>query len=148
MRTLLKASGLIFLFLASTAIAQSSGPKWKPIVIKDSKRIWYDSASVVHAGQNKIDVWMLETYDHPLTFVQIPGKIYRSKTLYTIDLNRATYGIKKVDYYNIDNREIYNHDYKIEDYPDSIKYSYPILENSPLHLLLRDLFKNKKKATN
>lgn len=148
MRTLTKTTALIILFLASSAIAQSSNPKWKPIVISQSKRIWYDSASVNPAGQDKIDVWMLEIYDHPLTFVQIPGEIYRSKTLYAIDLNRATYGIKEVDYYNIDNREIFNHDYKIDDYPDSVKYSYPIMENSPLHLLLRDLFKNKTKATN
>ncbi len=148
MRTLTKTTTLIILFLASTAIAQSSNPKWKPIVLSQTKKIWYDSASVNPAGQNKIDVWMLEIYHHPLTFIQIPGEIYRSKTLYAIDLNRAAYGIKEVDYYNEDNREIFNHDYKIDDYPDSVKYSYPIMENSPLHLLLRDLFKNKTKATN
>lgn len=132
--------------MISVSIAQSSSPKWKSIVINNSNRIWYDSASVTKTGQNKIDVWLLEEYDHPLVFAQIQGQIYRSKILYTIDLNHVRYGIMKVNYYNIDGTEIYSHDYKIEQYPDSIKYSYPVLENSPLHLLLMDLFKNKAKV--
>ncbi|MHB1685775.1 MAG: hypothetical protein ACYCVH_00110 [Ignavibacteriaceae bacterium] len=148
MKKSLQTAAFIFLCFVSFTYAQSNEPHWKPLVINESKRIWYDGSSIDALNGNIINVWVLEMMRPPLTFDQIPGRIYRSKTLYSIDLNRATYGIMKVAYYNLDNKEIYSHDYKIEDYPDSVKYSYPILENSTLHLLLKDLYKVKNKTSN
>jgi len=43
---------------------------------------------------------------------------------------------------------LYNFDYPIASYPDEYKYTYPILEGSALHKILREYFRKKGAQNN
>ena len=84
----------------------------------------------------------------PLTDEGIRGEVYRSKTLYAINLKTVKYGILNVIYYDVTNKEMYNFKYNIDDYPENLKYTYPITENSFLFVLLKELFDKPGDKTN
>ena len=128
--------------------AQSEYLKWKPLVINEKQKIWYDDSAIDTANSGIFNVWILQMHKPPLEFEEMPGKIYRSKTLYAVNLNTDKYGILKVIYYNVNNKEIYNFDYHIENYPDDLKYTYPISDNSFMHKLASQLSKANSKETN
>ncbi len=136
---------IIFLTMITSIQAQSQTEthRWKPLIINEKQRIWYDASQTDTVSGNKFNVWLLEMHKPPLEFSEIPDKIYRSMTLYSIDLNTAKYGILQVRYYNVTNKELYKFDYHNEDLPDNIKYTYPIMENSFMHKLIQKVFGNK-----
>lgn len=115
--------------------------KWKPIEVNDSIRIWYDSGQIDTLKATKFEVWILELYKPMISMEGINEKIMRAKTLYAVDLENFSYGIKKIVYYDSSNREIVKYDYDIDKYPDEQKYSFPILQNSVLDKLILELRK-------
>ena len=50
--------------------------------------------------------------------------------------------------YNIMNKEIYSYDYDKPPPDESIKYTYPVIENSFIHLLIRELYGNEGDSNN
>lgn len=137
--------GIILLFLLAVntiSLAQNQLHRWKKLEISN-KKIWIDESNIDTANSDHIDIWVLEQHTPPITFVELPGKIYRTKTLYTISLTTAKYGMLQVIYYDTSSKELYNFNYHLNNYPDDMKYSYPIVEGSFLHHVLKEYFKKK-----
>ena len=130
-----------------SGFSQTELHRWKKLDIS-GKKMWYDEANLDSAGTDHIDVWVLEQYTPPLVMEELSGKVYRSKTLYTISLKTAKYGIMRIIYLDSYNTELHNFDYEISDMQDQYKYIYPVIENSFLHKILRAYFKLKGVSEN
>ena len=128
----------LFVYCTSNTLAQTE-PKWIPLIITQSQRIWYQYPTSDPSNKNKIDVWILQMHQPPLSFHEIKEKIYRSKTLYGLNLETGKYGIFRVIYYDISNNVIDDFDYHPDEYPDDMKYSYPISGNTTLSTLLKKI---------
>ena len=131
---------LMLLVMAASIYAQDVVHRWKQLVIDDKEKVWYDQSMADSIKGNKMNIWILQMHKPPLTGEGINGEVYRSKTLYTINLKTAKYGILNVIYYDVANKEMYNFKYNIDDYPETLKYTYPITEKSFLFALLKELF--------
>lgn len=138
---------MIFITVNCAVIAQSGVNRWQRLNIND-KKVWYDESNFDSVNDDHLDVWVLEQHTPPLVLNELPGTIYRSKTLYTINLKNAKYGIIKIIYYDSSNKELYNFNYPIENYPDNYKFTYPVLDGSVLHKILKEYFKMKGAETN
>jgi hypothetical protein len=139
---------LIIIFSALSIFGQEYTHRWKPLVIDEKEKIWYDQSMVDSTRGSRIDIWILQMYKPPLTFEGISGEVYRSKTLFTIDLKTVKYGIRDVVYYDVTNKEIQNFHYDIDKYPDNIKYSYPIMENSFLFTFIKEIYGKSGETSN
>ena len=139
---------LMMLVMAATIYAQDNVHRWKPLVIGDKEKVWYDQSMTDSIKGSKMNIWILQMYQPPLTDEGIKGEVYRSKTLYAINLRTAKYGILNVIYYDVTNKEIYNFMYNIDDYPENLKYSYPITEKSILFALLKEILNKPGDNTN
>ncbi len=146
MKVLLKI--LIFFCISGiNLIAQNGNMQWKFLTENSNQKIWYDASSLDSLPAVKINIWILQMNKQPLEFKEVPEKIYRSQIQYALDLKSDRYGILKVVYFGINNKEIYNFNYHIEDYPDSIKYTYPISDISFLKILKEKITKIETKET-
>lgn len=139
---------LIMLVMAATIYAQDNIHRWKPLVIGDKEKVWYDQSMTDSIKGSKMNIWILQMYQPPFTDEGINGEVYRSKTLYAINLRTAKYGILNVIYYDVTNKEMYNFKYNIDDYPENLKYSYPITEKSILFALLKEILNKPGDNTN
>ena len=139
---------MLLLITAATIYAQEHVNMWKPLVINDKEKVWYDQSMTDSIKGNKMNIWILQMHKPPLTGEGINGEVYRSKTLYAINLKTVKYGILNVIYYDVSNKEMYNFKYNIDDYPENLKYSYPITEKSFLFVLLKELFNKPGDKTN
>ena len=148
MKSILTFLFVAFLYFGSTAFAQTEYLKWKPLVINEKQRIWYDESSAFDSLTGTFNVWILQMHRPPLEFNELPGKIYRSQTLYGVNIKTGKYGILHVIYYDVNNKEIYNFNYHIDDYPNNLKYTYPISDNSFMNKLITLLNKSKSKEQN
>jgi hypothetical protein len=133
------------LFLAALASAQTNNSqitthRWKPLIMNDKEKIWYDASLVDSIKGDRFNMWLLQMHQPPLEFDNIKGEVYRTKTLYTINLTTVKYGIMKAVYYDVNNKELSNFDYDIANVPDNIKYTYPVMENSPIYALIKEIF--------
>lgn len=113
---------------------------WKVVEAEDGIKFWYDASGLDTIKGDKFDVWILETHRPPVNYEGIDGEVFRSKTYYAINLTTVKYGILKVNYYNLNNEQIYHFDYNKPPQPESIKYTYPITDNSILYHLLTELY--------
>jgi hypothetical protein len=139
---------LFVIFIATSIYAQNLTPLWKPLVIDDKEKIWYDQSTLDSLKGDKLDIWILQMYKPPLYYEGIQGEVYKSKILYVINLKNVKYGILHAIYYDITDQEMYNFNYNINDYPDDLKYTYPITENSFLFTLLKELYNKKEIHSN
>lgn len=138
------AAGILFFSLAVSA--QSNKPanihRWKPLIISEKEKTWYDASMADSIKGDKFDMWILQMHRPPLKFDDLKDDVYRSLILYSVSLQNLKYGILKAVYYDIRNKEIGNYVYDaVISAPDNIKYTYPILEESMLHKLIKKLFK-------
>lgn len=137
---------LIFiLFLAPAVYGQVGEHRWKPLEVNENEKIWYDTSTLDTAKGDNLEVWVLEMHRPPLRFEGIKGDVSRSKTLYTVSLNSVKYGIMKVVYYDMENKEIFSFDYNISKIMESVKYTYPVMEDSFMHKIIREYFKQAGK---
>ncbi len=133
----------IFLLLTGYVVVfaqQEDQHVWKVVNADDDSKFWYDVSSLDTSKGDKINVWLLETFQPPQKYEGIDGDVFRSKTLYAINLTTVKYGIMKVRYYNLNNQEIFAFDYDIPMPPESIRYPYPITDSSLLFYLLKELY--------
>ena len=143
----------ILLFLISINFAGSAqtdtSHRWKKLENTLGKKLWYDVSTLDTLKGNRFDVWVLEVHTPPLKFPGIDGEVYRSKTLYSVNLTTVRYGIMKIRYYDVKNKELYSFNYNTPPPPtDALKYPYPVLENSPVHLIIKELFADKNGGNN
>jgi len=121
---------LISFLLLGFLFPQRETHRWTPLVVNENQKVWYDNNQIDAISIPKFDIWLLEVHSTPLKIETIVSGVMRTKTLYTINLETMSYGIKEVVYYDINNKEIKRFQYEIEELEDKWKYSYPILDNS------------------
>ncbi len=113
---------------------------WKVINADDGSKFWYDAAKLDTISGDRFNIWVLETNQPPKKYEGIEGDVFRSKTLYTINLTTVKYGILKIRYYDMSNQEIFSFDYDKPVPPESIRFPYPVTDNSLLFYLLKELY--------
>ncbi len=139
---------LLMLIVAGNIYAQENAHRWKPLVIDGKEKVWYDQSMTDSIKGSKMTIWILQMHKPPLIEEGIKGEVYRSRTLYAINLKTAKYGILNVIYYDATDKEMYNFKYDIDGYPDNLKYTYPITEKSILFALIKELFNKPGEKTN
>jgi hypothetical protein len=122
-------------------VAQEMEHRWKPLSVDDNEKIWYDAATLDTASGSRFDVWILQMHRPPLKFDGIKGDVFRSKILYAVDLEKVKYGMLKVVYYDLENKEIFKYNYDIVNVMDEIKYTYPVMQDSYLHRIIKEFAK-------
>ena len=96
---MLKTILSILLFCFSLLAQENDQHVWKVINADDGSKFWYDVSTLDTSGSDRLNIWILETYQPPRQYDGIDGDVFRSKTLYTINLTTVKYGILKVRYY-------------------------------------------------
>jgi len=134
---------LIALLIITMVLSAQDQHRWKPLLLNANDKLWYDASNLDTANTQVMNVWILQLHKPPLQFEGISGDVYRSKTLYTIDMTTVKYGIAKVVYYDVENKEIYSYDYKLESAPLEIRFPYPVLEGSFVNEVIKEYFKLK-----
>ena len=137
---MLKTILLIIIGFVSLVAQQSEQHVWKVVNADDGSKFWYDASSIDTTKGDRFNIWILETYQPPKQYEGIEGDVFRSKTLYTINLTTVKYGIMKIRYYDVSNQEIFSFDYDKPMPPESIRFPYPITDNSLLFYLIKELF--------
>lgn len=140
---MLKTINTIFIlfFLSLIIFAQQEEQHvWKVVNPDNAKKFWYDASSIDTMKGDRFNVWILEAYQPPKQYEGIDGEVFRAKTLYTINLTTVKYGILKVRYYDLSNKEIFSFDYDKPMPPESIRFPYPITDDSILFYLIKELF--------
>jgi len=137
---MLKTILLIIIGFVSLAAQQSEQHVWKVVNADDGSKFWYDATSIDTINGDRFNIWILETNQPPKQYEGIEGDVFRSKTLYTINLTTVKYGIMKIRYYDVSNHEIFSFDYDKPMPPESIRFPYPITDNSLLFYLIKELF--------
>ena len=137
---MLKTILLIIIGFVSLPAQQSEQHVWKVVNADDGSKFWYDATSIDTINGDRFNIWILETNQPPKQYEGIEGDVFRSKTLYTINLTTVKYGIMKIRYYDVSNQEIFSFDYDKPMPPESIRFPYPITDNSLLFYLIKELF--------
>jgi hypothetical protein len=137
---------ILFTFICCFSLfaQQEDQHVWKVVNADDGSKFWYDVSTLDTTKGDKLNVWILETNQPPRQYEGIDGDVFRSKTLYTINLITVKYGILKVRYYDLNNKEIFSFDYDNPQPPENIRYPYPITDNSLLFYLLKELYGPQK----
>jgi hypothetical protein len=137
---------ILFTFICGLSLLaqQEDQHVWKVVNADDGSKFWYDVSTLDTTKGDKLNVWILETNQPPRQYEGIDGDVFRSKTLYTINLVSVKYGILKVRYYDLNNKEIFSFDYDNPIPPENIRYPYPITDNSLLFYLLKELYGPQK----
>jgi len=144
---MLKTILFLLVCVITLSAQQNDQHVWKVVNADDGSKFWYDVSTLDTTKGNKLNVWILETNQPPKQYEGIDGDVFRSKTLYAINLVTVKYGILKVRYYDKNNQEIFSFDYDNPMPPESIKYPYPVTDNSLLFYLLKDLYGPKEGET-
>ena len=137
---MLKSISLILFIYLPLIAQQDEQHVWKVVNSDDGSKFWFDASTLDTASGNKLNVWILETNQPPKQYEGIDGEVFRSKTLYTINLVTVKYGILKVRYYDLNNKEIFSFDYDNPMPPETIRFPYPITDDSLLFYLLKELY--------
>ncbi len=136
---------VFFLLFTVISFSQTEGKHiWKPLTTSSGEKFWYDPSTFDSVSNDKLNVWILESYRPALKFEGVEGDIFRSKILYTINLASAKYGLKKIRYYGLTNKEVYSYDYDIYESDDMLTFPYPIIVESKIHLVLQEFLKKKQ----
>jgi len=145
---MIKISLLFFLVNFLIYAQQDEQHVWKVVNADDGSKFWYDASTLDTIKGDKFNIWILETHQPPIKYEGIEGDVFLSKTLYTMNLTTVKYGILKVRYYDLTNKEIFRFDYDNPLPPESIRYTYPITDRSLLFYLIEELYGPKNKNSN
>ncbi len=141
MKNLFLLSILIGSVLQSVSFTQNNETHiWKLFERENGQKAWYDASGLDTIKSDKFEIWVLTVNKPPQKYEGIEKEVYRVKTLYTINLTSVKYGILKVTYYDIKNEEVFNYDYNNPPQPESIKYAYPITENSIMYDVVKNIY--------
>ena len=141
---MLKTIFIISMTYLSLYAQQDDKHVWKVVNADNGTKFWFDATTLDTTNGNRLNVWILETNQPPKQYEGIDGDVFRSKTLYTINLITVKYGILKVRYYDLNNKEIFSFDYDNPMPPENIRFPYPVTDNSLLFYLLKELYGPKE----
>lgn len=134
----------LLLIIAINTAGQNTSHNWKPLVIDDNQRMWYDRSQLDTINNPAFDIWILEMHRPTLSLEGISENIMRTKTLYAVDLQSYKYGLKKVAYYDPSNQIIKSFQYDTNSSTEEYKYIFPITENSFMQKLVDELLRLRK----
>jgi hypothetical protein len=138
----------VLLIISSITFAQEENHRWKKLDTITGEQIWFDVSFSDTLQGDKFDVWVLKVHTPPMKSEGVEGDIFRSKILYSINLATVRYGIMKLRYYDVKNSKLYSFDYDTPPPPtDALRYPYPVLEESPLYLIIKEIFKDQENST-
>jgi len=139
---------LIIIYLlfitASFSSGQNASNNWKPLILNENQKLWYDRSQLDTISSPNFDIWLLEMHRPVLSLEGISENIMRTKTLYTVDLQSYKYGLKKVVYYDPSNQIIKSFQYDTNSSTEAYKYIFPITENSFMQKLIDELLRLRK----
>lgn len=147
MKIKIKQSLLILFLLCTGIFAQSENHQWKPLIINDSVRTWYDANMSDTTTTEVFFIWILELHKPPIDFEGFKSKVTRSKTLYLINKIEMKYGIEEVVYYDQANREIERFKYNLTKVEEEFRYTFPILNHRLFDKFFLELNKIKERKT-
>ena len=131
----------IGLILSTISNAQSNETHvWKLFERENGQKAWYDASGLDTVRGDRFDIWVLTVNKPPQKYKGVDKEVYRVKTLYTVNLTSVKYGILKVMYYDVQNKEVFSYDYDNPPQPESIKYAYPITENSLMYDVIKIIY--------
>jgi hypothetical protein len=131
----------VFAFFIPVLLYGQTEHKWKPLLLNAAKKIWVDENCLKAVKDSVADVWLLELHIPAIEINGSDEKACRVMTLYSINLEKARYCIKKIIYFNDEGKEILGFNYMTDDQGFK-NYTYPVLESSPLHMVIKELYKN------
>jgi hypothetical protein len=135
---------LLALFVAANLHAQSEDINWKVLIGTNNKKVWYDATTIDTAKGREFKIWLLELYKPPLNITGLKDPVYKSKTLYKLNLNIQRYGLSEILYYNASDKQIAKYNYDMPNITDEYQYSYPALENNQITALIKKYIKTKE----
>lgn len=147
MKIKIKQSVIILFLFACGIFSQSENHQWKPLIINDSMKTWFDANMVDSISSDIFSIWFLELHKPPLEFEGFKSKITRSKTLYLVNKTEMKYGIDEVVYYDQANREIERFKYNLAKLDEEFRYTFPILNNKLFDKFFSELNKSKERKT-
>ncbi|HRI47412.1 MAG: hypothetical protein KF721_06235 [Ignavibacteriaceae bacterium] len=131
-------------FISICANAQKEKHVWKPLVINENQKVWYDQTQLDTINTARFSIWLLELHRPLLNLEGVSKNIMRTKSLYLINLEEYRYSLKEVVYYNQANVEIKRFSYTIEEYEEEVKYYFPITNNSIQQKIVDELLRIRK----
>lgn len=144
---MIKSILITLLSLISILAQEEEQHVWKVVNASDGSKFWYDASALDTIKGDRFNIWILETHQPPIKYEGIEGEVFRSKTLYAINLTTVKYGILKIRYYDVSNKEIFRYDYDNPPPPESIRYTYPVTDQSMIFYLIEELYGPKGKKT-
>ena len=144
---MVKSILITLLSLISILAQEEEQHVWKVVNASDGSKFWYDATALDTIKGDRFNIWILETHQPPIKYEGIEGEVFRSKTLYAINLTTVKYGILKIRYYDVSNKEIFRYDYDNPPPPESIRYTYPVTDQSMIFYLIEELYGPKGKKT-
>ena len=144
---MVKSILITLLSLISILAQEEEEHVWKVVNASDGSKFWYDASALDTIKGDRFNIWILETHQPPIKYEGIEGEVFRSKTLYAINLTTVKYGILKIRYYDVSNKEIFRYDYDNPPPPESIRYTYPVTDQSMIFYLIEELYGPKGKKT-
>jgi len=142
---MVKSILITLLSLISILAQEEEQHVWKVVNASDGSKFWYDASALDTIKGDRFNIWILETHQPPIKYEGIEGEVFRSKTLYAINLTTVKYGILKIRYYDVSNKEIFRYDYDNPPPPESIRYTYPVTDQSMIFYLIEELYGPKGK---
>lgn len=137
---MVKSILIVFLSLISIYAQEEEQHVWKVVNATDGSKFWYDASALDTIKGDRFNIWLLETHQPPVKYEGIEGEVFRSKTLFAINLTTVKYGILKIRYYDVSNKEIFRFDYDNPPPPESIRYIYPVTDKSMIFYLIEELY--------
>ena len=133
-KTLLVVGLILFAFC--TLQAQTKKENWTLITQKAGSKISIDLTGMDASNGEDITIWALEEHGSPVVIESVPKKIYKTKTHYLINKILKRYGIIQLLYYDEKGNVLKHFSYINDSEEASYKYSYPIIPESNMELIL------------
>jgi hypothetical protein len=127
---------LAFILAAGTVAAQNESNNWTLLTQKGGGKVMIDLKNIENSKGDDFTVWALEEHSNPIVIESVPKKIYKTKTQYLINKTLKRYGIIQLMYYDEKGNTLKHFSYLNDSQEATYKYSYPILPESTMELLL------------
>ncbi|MBA4319259.1 MAG: hypothetical protein C0412_12730 [Flavobacterium sp.] len=135
----------LFVLLSGQLSAQIVKENWELVALKAGSKISIDLNGLDKYKEDEIYVWVIEEHASPIIIESVPKKIYKTKTYYLLNKNLKRYGIIQLLYYDEKGNVLKHFSYFTGAKDNTYKYSYPILPDSNVELILTRCLEKIKK---
>ncbi|MCE1188110.1 MAG: hypothetical protein LWX56_03130 [Ignavibacteria bacterium] len=128
---------ILIVIIAFTAVfitAQSERHNWRALPVA-GQHLWYDAMQLDTIKSNTFEIWVLELHNPQISYEGLKTPINRTKTLYSVDIEKGNYAIKMAVLYDNSMKEIGRFDYTINIPPGVLPAQYPILKSGAIDVI-------------